>query len=359
MPETKHYTARRVFTGDKWLQNQAIVTTAGTITAIEPANSGIEYDSIIPAFIDLQIYGAADRLFSVYPDATTLTAIHQYCCEGGAYWFQPTVATNTPGVFRKAIDGVRAYRSAGGEGCIGLHLEGPWINADKRGAHIAGLVHAPGIEEVRSILDYGRGVISMITLAPEVCSDEVIRLILDEGIIISAGHSNASFGQAMAAFDKGISTVTHLYNAMSPLMHRQPGLVGASMLHEAVMASIIADGHHVDFPAIKIAKSVMKERLFLITDAVTTTGQGAYQHELQGDKYVAAGILSGSAINMFQSVKNLVTHCGIDETEAIRMACLYPARAVKRTKMMGGIQPGMPAKFLATNESLSEVRLLS
>jgi N-acetylglucosamine-6-phosphate deacetylase len=116
----------------------------------------------------------------------------------------------------------------------------------------------------------------MITIAPEVCSVEVLELLKSYGIILSAGHSNASYTEAMNAFDH-VDAVTHLYNAMSPLHHREPGMVGAVFAHKTIMASIIADGHHVDFNAINIAKEIMKERLFVITDAVTETTEGFIQ----------------------------------------------------------------------------------
>src|SRR5437868_7320124 len=127
---------------------------------------------------------------------------------------------------------------------------------------------------------YGKGVIKMITLAPEVCSDEVIDCILSHNVIISAGHSNATYPQAMRCFEKGITAVTHLYNAMSGLHHREPGLVGAGFDAMTVMASIIPDGHHASFAAIRIAKKIMGERLFAITDAVTETSEGYYEHQL-------------------------------------------------------------------------------
>ncbi|HKO80033.1 MAG TPA: amidohydrolase family protein, partial [Chitinophagaceae bacterium] len=209
---------------------------------------------------------------------------------------------------------------------------------------------SPSVQQVKDLLEYGKGVIRMITLAPEVCSQEVIELILSYNVIISAGHSNATYEQAKNSFANGATTVTHLYNAMSPLQHRAPGLVGAAMDGEKVMASIIPDGHHVDYAAVRIAKQVMKERLFVITDAVTTTDKGGYQHYLVGDKYEAGGILSGSALTMNKSFQNLVNHCGIELGEALRMCSLYPARVIGLEKEMGKIEKGYKAKLLLLNE---------
>lgn len=359
MPETNIYTAKNIFTGEHWLSNHSIVIEDGVIKDILRSFSSPEYDTILPAFIDLQIYGAYGKLYSVFPEAETLSLIHKYCKEGGAYWFMPTVATNTTDVLHKCIDGIRSYREKGGQGCLGLHVEGPWINKDKRGAHIESLVHAPTVEEVTALLEYGKGVIKIITLAPEVCSDEIIEAILTYDVVISAGHSNITYTDANAAFNKGITAVTHLYNAMTGLMHREVGLVGASMLNGNVFASIIADGYHVDYAAVKIAKQVMKERLFLITDAVTDTKEGHYQHSRQGDKYVADGILSGSALTMMQAVKNMIGHIGIDKTEAIKMACSIPAKVVKMENRIGRIVKGAAAHFILTNDQLSFIEINS
>lgn len=177
----------------------------------------------------MQIYGAHKKLLAVYPEPETLSQMQSYCYRGGAAQFLPTVATNNKEVVYKCIDAVSQYWQQGGKGVHGLHLEGPWINAEKRGAHIEKLIHPPVKEEVEDLLKHSKGIIKMITLAPEVCSDEIIQLILSYDIIISAGHSNAEYELAMQHFENGITTVTHLYNAMSPLHHRSPGLVGAAL----------------------------------------------------------------------------------------------------------------------------------
>lgn len=363
MSEQKIYSADNIFTGDRWLQKHALIVESGKIKKIVPAGTveGVvtKYNTILPAFIDLQIYGAYQKLFSVYPDARTLSLIHSYCKQGGAFYFQPTVATNTTDIIFKCIDAIKDYWKTGGQGCLGLHVEGPWINKQKRGAHIETIVHSPTIKEVKNLLKYGKGVIKMITLAPEVCSSAVIEMIQRYHVVVSAGHSNITFKEAGIAFKSGITTVTHLYNAMSGLQHREPGLVGAAFLNNNVMASIIADGHHVDYAAVKIAKAIMKERLFLITDAVTETTTGPYPHNKENDKYVASGILSGSALTMMQAVKNLISEVGIDKTEAIKMACTYPAKAAQIDNAIGKIECDYNAAFIATDEALSFVEMIN
>jgi N-acetylglucosamine-6-phosphate deacetylase len=207
------------------------------------------------------------------------------------------------------------------------------------------------------MLEYGKGVIRIITLAPEVCSKEVIDLIRSYDVVISAGHSNARYEEAINGFNHGITAVTHLYNAMSPLQHRAPGLAGAAMDHSTVRASIIPDGYHVDFAAVRIAKSAMKERLFVITDAVTETTSGEYQHHLVGDKYEAAGILSGSALTMAKAVSNLVQHANIDFGEALRMCSLYPARVMGMDNELGRIAKGYKAKMVLLTNSMDVLQV--
>ena len=198
----------------------------------------------------------------------------------------------------------------------------------------------------------------MITLAPEQCSRQVINLILSHSIIISAGHSNAAYTEAKKSFADGVTAVTHLFNAMSPLQHRAPGLAGAAMDDDHIMASIIPDGHHVDFAAIRIAKKAMQETLFVITDAVTDTATAYYPHQKTGDKYEAGGILSGSALTMVKAVQNLTAHGGIALGEALRMCSLYPARLLKSDNSLGMIAPGYRASLTVMSNQLEVVTII-
>jgi N-acetylglucosamine-6-phosphate deacetylase len=354
------HSADRIFTGSKWLEGHSIIVDDDYIIDVLPTHlvpvdvSAEHYNDcfIAPAFIDIQIYGASGSLLAVHPTTETLYKMYDYCVGGGAKYFLPTVATNTYDVFRNCIDAVKNYWEDGGKGVIGLHVEGPWLHKKKRGAHIESLIHSPGIEEVKSLLEYGKGVIRMITLAPEVCSAKIIALIRSYGVNVSAGHSNANYQEGVEAFDTGITAATHLFNAMSPLQHREPGLVGAILNHPSVMCSIIPDGYHVDFAALTIAKKVMGERLFIITDAVTETDEGYYPHQLDGDKYVANGILSGSALTMMRGVKNCVVKAGIGLDEALRMASLYPAKVLGLDNESGKIEEGFKADFVMVTRDL-------
>ena len=358
------YSADKIFTGLEWKNNLAVIIENNFITDVVsldnlPGNvTPREHAPILaPAFIDIQIYGASSKLFSVYPTTDTLYAMKTHCNNGGTKYFLPTIATNTSEVFKKGIDAMHAYWKSGGESIPGLHIEGPWINRIKRGAHIESFIHAPEITEVKDLLDYSNGAVKIITLAPEVCSKEVIDLIKSYGIIISAGHSNASYNDATYIF-KDIHLATHLFNAMSPLHHREPGLPAAIMLHPEVMVNVVADGYHVDFSMIRLAKKLMGQRLFLITDAVTETKEGPYPHELKGDKYESNGILSGSALTMMKAVKNCVENCDIPLDEALRMASLYPAKVLGISHETGKIEKGYKADLVLIDEQLNVINCI-
>lgn len=360
------YTAEKVFNGNEILPHHGVLVEDGFIKAVLPQVSVdkdipvVDYGDafIVPAFIDLQLYGANKRLLSVYPDAQSVADIYNYSAAGGAAYCMPTVATSPYPVIFDCIDAVRSYRDAGGKGVLGLHVEGPWMNPAKRGAHKAEWLFSPTIEQALELLEYGKGVIKIITIAPEVCSEEVIELIQSYDVVVSAGHSNATYEEAMLAFDNGIRTATHLYNAMSPLQHRAPGLVGACFNHPGVVSSIVPDGHHVDFAAIKIAKKMMGERLFVITDSVTETTEGWYKHTFEGDKYTSNGTLSGSALTMAKAVFKLVTYAGIHLGEALRMCSLYPARVVGISDEVGLIREGYLAKMAVLDNKLDVIKLI-
>jgi N-acetylglucosamine-6-phosphate deacetylase len=356
----KAYINARIFTGETFLGDHAVIIENDIIVDVVPrkeipVNAAIVDlpDKILaPAFIDLQIYGGNGKLFSNELSAAAIQATYDYCISGGAAHFFITLATNSMEVFYKGIDAVRDYWKQGGKGMPGLHLEGPYLNPLKKGAHIEKYIKKPTVKEVKELLAYGKGVIKIMTVAPEQCDDAVIRLLQEAGIVVSAGHSNASYNEGMAAFEKGIKASTHLFNAMSALQHRAPGLVGAIYDHPVVMSSIVPDGIHVDFAALRISKKIMRERLFIITDAVTETSDGEYPHVFKGDRYTMPdGTLSGSALTMMTGVKNLVNETGIELGEALRMASLYPAGVAGMADKLGRIEKGYAADLVVFDDA--------
>ena len=352
---TLDYSAKALFTGSEWLKDVVIHIENDMVVGIDQKGFDANHASpfIIPALIDLQLYGAGGKLLSEFPEKETIEKIYQYCIESGTGFFQPTIASQSMDIIYASIDAVKTYQAAGGKGCIGLHLEGPWINVGKKGAHDVSVIQVPDIEEVISVLAYGKDAISMITLAPEVCTPEIIKTIQAAGIVVSAGHTNASYETAMQFFDDGIPVATHLFNAMSAFQHRAPGVVGALFNHPTAMSSIVADGYHVDFSAIRIAKKIMGDRLFCITDAVTSSSTGLYQHALVGDRYESAGTLSGSALTQLKSIQNLVEQVGIPLDEAIKMCSVYPAKVMQHKNVTGSIEINKKANLLCLSVELA------
>jgi N-acetylglucosamine-6-phosphate deacetylase len=362
----KAYFNGRIFDGEKFRENACILALNNKIVEIVDDNKipldaeriNLQGNILAPTLIDLQIYGGNGHLFGEHPSVKALEATYNYCFSGGAAYFMPTVATHSESVMFKAIDAVKKYWAQGGKGVLGLHLEGPYLNIKKRGAHIKEFIkHDPSVSEVKKLLKRGEGVIKMMTIAPEVVSDEVIELLQNHGVVISLGHSNATFVEAKRAFDKGIKAATHLFNAMSPFQHREMGVVGAIYDDERVCTSVVADGYHVDFQAIRISKIILKERLFLITDAVAANDKGQYNHRLDGDKYVISdGTLSGSALTMLKAVQNCVEKVGISLEESLRMASLYPARVVGLDHQFGRIEKGFSADFVVFTEGYELIK---
>nr|WP_082856063.1 N-acetylglucosamine-6-phosphate deacetylase [Mucilaginibacter sp. L294] len=305
---------------------------------------------LAPGFIDLQIYGSGGKLFGGKPEVDALKRMEDDLLNQGTTGFFATIATNANDVVETGIAAAKQYRKAARGNFWGLHLEGPYLNPAKKGAHPANFIKKATLAEVKSWVEQADGVISMITIAPELQDQEVIDYLHAQGIIISSGHSNATYEQGKAFLNKPIPAVTHLFNAMPQMHHREPGYIPA-IFEEKPYASIVADGNHVDWPMIRLAKRELGDKLFLITDAVTAATEGEYQHRLQGDKYVMPdGTLSGSSLTMLKAVQNCVEKVGIELAEAVNMASLYPAQLASKTKK-GKIEAGFDADLIIFNEA--------
>jgi len=347
------FLADEIFDGKDMVPSRALLLDEGRITGIvspteiPSAFSRRDFPGcfLAPSFIDIQIYGGNGRLFSHSVDSSSLDATAAYCAAGGCSHFMITMATNAMSCFMQGIEVVREYISSGKKGLLGLHLEGPWISPAKRGAHIEAYIKKPGPDDLAPVLEKGKGVVRMVTLAPEECDDEIIRMLIDHNIIVSAGHSNAGYARAREAFRLGIPAATHLFNAMSPLQGREPGMVGAIYDDARAMASIICDGVHVDFNSVRISKKMMGERLFFITDAVTEIREGSYQHIFRGDRFtLPVGTLSGSCMTMISTLRNAVQKAFIPLEESLRMCSSYPAKLMGEPGL-GNIKTGTVANF--------------
>jgi len=329
-----------IYTGDEKIKGRVIIIENGSIKGLvddKDIPGGLEIInyagcSIAPGLIDLQIAGAGGYLFSENPTAEALEAMTESIVKSGTTAFLIAVPTNSFDAYREMFE---VLRNNPHPAVLGLHLEGPYINKERGGAHNRIFIRQADKNELKTLLDEAGGIIKMMTLAPELCNKEFIKLLNEYEIVVAAGHSNASFKEAMEGFGWGVGTVTHLFNAMSPFHHRDPGLPGAALLSENACASIIADGIHVDYSAVSLAKKIMRERLFLVSDAVEENTGGAYPHVRRDDRFTLPdGTLSGSGLTMLRAVRNCVENAGIQMEEALRMASLYPAR------LMGSLNCG-------------------
>jgi N-acetylglucosamine-6-phosphate deacetylase len=350
----------RVYTGDTILLTHDVLVQGRTIQAVlpsqhRPANvpqvdgRGL---NVCPGLVDLQLYGGGDSAFGLAPSVTALLQLRQYTLRSGTTSFLPTVPTNAPAVLEHALAVVKQALPTM-PGLLGLHLEGPYISPHKRGVHPAEFVQVPTLAGLAELLDRGRGVLRMLTLAPEVLGPAERTLLQTAGLVLSAGHSNASYEQGMQAFANGFTAATHLFNAMSPLTSRAPGLVGAIYDAPAVRASIVVDGQHCAYASVRISQRLLGARLFLISDATAATSAAPYRFYPQADYFVdAAGTLAGSGLTLMQAVRNCVQHVGIPLAESLRMASLYPAQVLGVDHYLGRIAPGYHADLCLFDEEL-------
>ena len=345
--------ASRIFTGQQWLENKEISVTNGRISAIKDSQGTASDNFIVPGFIDLQVYGGGGILFSNHQTTESIQATFDEHHKTGTVAFQITLNCNPKENMWKAID---AYKNYTGPGLVGLHLEGPFFNPARKGAHKEEFVQKPSIDFLEELIERTKDIPTYLTIAPEMFSAEELSLLMGSHIMCSLGHSEATFEQAMEAIDKGVSRITHLYNAMSQWQSRALGLVGASFQSQA-WTSIIADGLHCDYKSLELAYRLKKGRLFLITDAVTNDTSGPYSFLSQNGRFTnEAGVLSGSSLTMIEAVQNCVRQASIPLEEAIRMASVYPAE-VANLADLGSIEVGKRACYVELNPALEVVQV--
>jgi len=320
-------------------------------TAIPQNTNTIDLNgaNVAPGLIDLQIYGSGGKLFAGTPVVEALIQMEDDLLSQGTTGFFATIGTNTDAIVEQGIAAAKQYRDSCKGNFLGLHLEGPFLNPIKRGAHPEKFIKKATLALVQSWIEQADGVIKMMTIAPELQDDDVVNYLNDHGVILSSGHSNATYLQGKTFLNNPVKAVTHLFNAMPQMHHREPGYIPA-IFEERPYTSIVADGIHVDFAMVRLAKRELGDKLFLITDAVTSTTEGAYQHQLKTDRYVMPdGTLSGSCLTMLKAVQNCVEQVGIGLAEAVNMASLYPAQLASLTKK-GKIAAGFDAGLIVFND---------
>jgi N-acetylglucosamine-6-phosphate deacetylase len=361
----------RVFIAGKFIDGLVILTQDGIIKSVQkdiPADTfliDLKGNNIAPGFIDIQINGGEKFYFS--QDTTELT-LHDICDASLSYGTThtlPCLISSPKEKILEAIEVVKGFMQKHSKGVLGMHLEGPFLNPEKRGAHNKDIVRKPGNAELEEIIRYGKDVIKVMTIAPEQFSDEQIQMVQDAGIVLSAGHSTMSYKRSQYYFNNGIHLVTHLYNAMTQMGHREPGMVGAIFDNDTVYAPIILDGVHCDYAAARIAYKIKKDKLFLISDAAFL-GRKVKEFEcdllnatlIDGFYRNKEGSLAGAAISMVEAVNNAIKHVGISIEDAIAMATINAARAIKMENVLGKIEAGYPATFVQFNNSFTITKTL-
>lgn len=349
-----------IYTGHDMLTQHAVLIAAGKIHSVVKVDElpkdiktiDLNGDILSPGFIDLQLNGCGGVMLNDQITADTMQIMHLANLKSGCTSFLPTLITSSDEDMKQAIQAERDYQQQFQNQSLGLHLEGPYLNVLKKGIHRPDFIRKSDSNMIDIICD-NSDVIAKVTLAPEQNSPEHIRRLRDANIVVSIGHTNATYAEARQGFANGISFATHLFNAMTPMVGREPGVVGAIYDTPEVYAGIIADGFHVDYANIRIAHKVKGEKLVLVTDATAPAGAemdyfifvGKKVYYRDGKCVDENGTLGGSALTMIEAVQNTVEHVGIALDEALRMATLYPARAIGVDNKLGQIKPEMVANL--------------
>ncbi|PXV52839.1 N-acetylglucosamine 6-phosphate deacetylase [Dyella jiangningensis] len=315
---------------------------------------------LLPGFIDVQVNGGGGVLFNAEPTVEALATIGAAHRKYGTTGFLPTLITDTAEVMRKALDAVDAAIEQGVPGVLGIHLEGPFLATARKGIHDASLFRLPDAQDIAAITRNRRGVV-MLTLAVEEVPLDTIRQLSEAGVLVVAGHTAATYAHTRAALDAGVCGFTHLYNAMTPLGSREPGVVGAALDDPHSWCGLIVDGHHVHPVALRVAIAAKaKGKSVLVTDAMPPVGSDNPEYVLNGQTIIArdgicqsdAGVLAGSALDMATGVRNLVDMVGLPLAEASRMASAYPAAWLGLDRTHGRLVAGQKADFAVLDDGL-------
>ena len=363
--------AGRIFDGHLWHTETAVLIRNGRIAGIgswaevppDLPQTRLQPGAFLaPGFVDLQVNGGGGVLLNDRPTADGMRAIARAHRRYGTTACLPTLISDTREQMRSAIAAARSI--AGGDGVLGLHLEGPFINPQRSGVHRADRIAKPAagdLEELCELAGVGR---SLVTLAPECVPAGFVRMLASAGVRISIGHSEATAPVTMQAVAEGATGVTHLFNAMPPLSARAPGIIGVALAERRLTAGLIVDGIHVDPVSIRAAFAAKgSDRIMLVTDAMPTVGTSLDRFELVGRtiKLVDGrlttedGTLAGAHLDMASAVRNAVRLAQIPLEDALRAASLTPAQFLGLDNERGSLIPGARADLVALTRELRVV----
>ncbi|MFT4248179.1 MAG: N-acetylglucosamine-6-phosphate deacetylase [Pseudomonas sp.] len=359
----------RVLLQDGFRDDVAVLLEGGDIAALVATDDprvaaaqrvDLHGGTLLPGFIDIQVNGGGGVLFNNDTSPEGLAAIARGHRRFGTTGLLPTLISDTAEKMAAAIQATREAIAQGVPGILGIHLEGPYLSPARKGTHDASVFRVPDAHEIEVDTSLDNGV-TLITLAPEQVPVEDIRALVARGAIVFAGHTAASYEQARAGIDAGITGFTHLYNAMSPLAGREPNVVGAALEDRDTWCGLIVDGVHVHPASLRVALAAKpRGKLLLVTDAMPMVGADSPSFDLYGETITevdgvvrnAAGALAGSALDMASAVRNSVNLLGLDLAEAARMASTYPAQCIGLGDRLGVIAPGYQADLVLLDADL-------
>jgi N-acetylglucosamine-6-phosphate deacetylase len=315
---------------------------------------------LLPGFIDSQVNGGGGVLFNDAPSVEVIGEIGRAHRKFGTTGLLPTLISADLDVVAGAISAVQAALRAGVPGVLGIHIEGPFLNVERKGIHDPAKIREldPQAVNLLTSLHGGR---TLVTLAPEMTTPDMIKRLVIAGVVVSAGHTNATYAQINMALRNGLTGFTHLFNAMSQLTGREPGVVGAALDDPDSWCGIIVDGEHTDPVVLRIAMRCKRhDRFMLVTDAMPSVGTSIKSFDLQGRKITVSGSLcvdedgrlAGSNVDMASCVRNAVFMLGLSLPEAARMASLYPAQFLGLDRELGRIAPGYRASLVLVDDRL-------
>jgi N-acetylglucosamine-6-phosphate deacetylase len=357
----------RILIGEKLVSGLAVLISGGRIEAlVAPSDARCRYagavdlagQMLLPGFIDVQVNGGGGALFNDEPSAATIRTIGEAHRRFGTTGFLPTLISDDLGTIGRAIAAVQSSLDEGVPGVLGIHIEGPFLNWARRGVHDPKHLRLLDTSVV-SLLCRLRAGKTVLTLAPEMTTPDMIAELTAGGVLVSAGHSNATFAETTESIAHGLRGFTHLFNAMAPLAPRAPGIIGAALYDDATWCGIIVDGHHVDPVMLKLALRCKRhDRFMLVTDGMPPVGSAKPTFVLQGRTIRVVdgacrdenGTLAGTALDMASAVHNAVSSLGLDIVAAARMASEYPAEFLGLGDELGRIAPGYRANLVLVDD---------
>jgi N-acetylglucosamine-6-phosphate deacetylase len=359
----------RILAGEQIVNSRAVLVLDGRIEAVtglddprcrDAQRVDLQNQILLPGFIDVQVNGGAGVLFNDDPSVESIRAIGAAHRQFGTTGFLPTLISDDLDTIGQAIAAVQTSLDTHSSNVLGIHIEGPFLNWARRGVHDP--KHLRRLDNgVISLLCSLRGGRTVLTLAPEMTTVDMIAQLASAGILVSAGHSDANYAQTTAAIEHGVRGFTHLFNAMAPLAPREPGIVGAALYDQTTWCGIIVDGHHVDPVMLKLAMRCKRhDRFMLVTDAMPAVGSSAPTFVLQGRTIQVVdgvcrdenGTLAGTALDMATAVRNAVSLLDLPVAQAARMASEYPAAFLGLERELGKIAPGYRADLVLLDDAL-------